>query len=188
MAELYLITPPVHKAEDILKTLDLLTQQLPVAAVRLRLAAGFDGPSVVSGLREITQHRNVALLIEDDIDFALKTKADGVHLASFLRVREARRVLGEEASIGADCYASTHAAMEAGEAGADYVTFSPATAPEAIQCIEWWSEMSAMPSVAEGTTDEVTARRAIEAGADFLALPMDGLDINALSWLVNKKA
>lgn len=187
MTEIYLITPPVHRAADIFKPLDQLIQKLPVAAVRLRLAAGFDGPSVVTGLKEITQNRDVALLIEDDIDFALRTGADGVHLTTFLRVKEARRAMGEEANIGAECFASRHAAMEAGEAGADYVSFSPANAPEVVECIKWWTEMSAMPCVAEGAADELAARRAIEAGADFLALPMDGLDPETLGWLVNLK-
>jgi len=186
MAGIYLITPPIHRAADIFKPLDLLTLNLPVMAVRLRLAAGFDGPSVVDGLREITQNRNVALLIEDDIDFALKTKADGVHLSSFLRIKEARRVLGEEANIGAECYASRHAAMEAGEAGADYVSFSPASAPEALECITFWTEMAAMPCVAEGATDELSVRRAVEAGADFIAFPLENATPEALEWLVNK--
>ena len=36
---------------------------------------------------------------------------------------EARRLVGPDAIVGVSCYASRHDAMEAAEAGADYVAF-----------------------------------------------------------------
>ncbi len=186
MSQLYIITPPVLKLSDIRDELDLLTRTLPVGAVRLRLAPGFDGPSLVGGLQEVVQNREVALLVEDDIDFAIKSGADGVHLFNYVRVHEARARLGDEANVGANCMASRHAAMEAGEAGADYVAFSPADAPEVIELIGWWSEMTNLPCVAEGIKDELTARRVVEAGADFVAFTMGGTDPAAFGWLANR--
>lgn len=187
MSELYIITPPVLKVADIHKELDLLTRTLPVAVVRLRLAKGFDGPSLVSGLQEIVQNRDIALLVEDDLEFAARAGADGVHLTNPVRVAEARRLLGDDANIGAHCFASRHMAMEAGEAGADYVAFSPANAPEVIELIGWWTDMTNLPCVAEGVADELTARRVMEAGADFIAFTLGEADPAALGVVANHK-
>lgn len=186
MSHLYIITPPVQKLADIMTELDLLTRTLPVAAVRLRLAPGFEGPSLVKGLVEVVQNREVALLVEDDLDFAVASGADGIHLSNYIRVGEARRRMGEDYNIGANCMASRHAAMEAGEAGADYVSFSPASAPEVIELIGWWSEMTNLPCLAEGVQDELTARRVAEAGADFVAFTMGEADPAAFAWLANR--
>lgn len=183
---LYIITPPVKSADEIFTPLDLLTRNMTVGAVRLVLAPDFS-PSIVSDLQEIVQNRNVALLIEDNIDFAARAGADGVHLTNPLQVREARTRLGEQANIGAYCYASRHSAMEAGEQGADYVAFGPGHAPEVAELVEWWSEMFTLPCVVEGANDEVSARRVMEAGADFLALPLIGADPASFAWLVNRK-
>lgn len=186
MTALYIITPPVLKVSDIKTELDLLTRTLPVGAVRLRLAPGFDGPSLVSGLTEVVQNRDVALLVEDDLDFAARSGADGIHLTNPVRVGEARQRLGGDANIGAHCFASRHMALEAGEAGADYVSFSPSGAPEVIELIGWWSEMTNMACVAEGAADELTVRRVVEAGADFIALTLGETDPAAFSWLANR--
>jgi len=109
-----------------------------------------------------------------------------VHLNNYVKVAEARAKLGDEASIGAHCYASRHAAMEAGEMGADYVAFSPASAPEVVELIGWWTEATVLPSIAEGVTDELTARRIAEAGADFISFETDKADAEALVWLANQ--
>ena len=186
MSELYIITPPVQKLMDIRKELDLLTATLPVAAVRLTLAAGCDGPSLVRGLEEIVQNREVALLLEDDVALALSAGADGVHLSNFLRVGDIAPHVADDFSIGVNCMASRHAALESGEAGANYVSFAPAHAPEVIELIRWWSEMTTLPCVAEGVTDELTARRVVEAGADFVAFTLGQADPAAFSWLANQ--
>src|SRR3546814_15065025 len=50
--------------------------------------------------------------------------ADGVHLGQDDGdPREARALLGPSAQIGVTCHDSRHFAMEAGDAGADYVAF-----------------------------------------------------------------
>ena len=183
---LYLITPPVQRLEEILSPLEVMTRTVAVAAVRLRLAPGYEGPSLVRGLREVVQNRDVALLVEDDIAFAQKAEADGVHLTNYLMVAQARQMLGEEANIGANCFASRHAAMEAGEAGADYVSFFPSSAPEVVELIEWWSEMTTLACIAEEVNDALVARRVIEAGADFVSLPLVGADPDALSWVAGQ--
>jgi thiamine-phosphate diphosphorylase len=72
--------------------------------------------------------------------------------------REARAQLGPNAQIGVTCHGSRHLAMEAGEAGADYVAFG-AFHPTTTKTVEhlaepvllsWWSTLFAMPCVAIG--------------------------------------
>ncbi|MCK7474443.1 MAG: thiamine phosphate synthase [Rhodopseudomonas palustris] len=76
-------------------------------------------------LRELTRRYNARLLINDRVDVALATDADGVHLGGHsLPVAVARRLLGADKLIGA----STHHVDEIAAAamdGADFVTFGP---------------------------------------------------------------
>jgi len=99
-----------------------------------------------------------------------------VHLADGARgVRAARKTLGTEAIVGAFCGTSRHDGMNAGEAGADYVSFGPAGqtalgtgARAEREIFEWWSEMIELPVVAEGALDEATVA-ALAPVSDFLA-------------------
>ena len=95
--------------------------------------------------------------------------------------RDAREELAREAQIGVTCHASRHMAMEAGEAGADYVAFGafyPSTTkdkgPDAevpdLELLEWWSSIFEIPCVAIGGITPENCRPLIDAGADFLAV------------------
>ena len=104
---------------------------------------------------------------------------DGVHLGqSDGDPREARALLGPAAQIGVTAHDSRHLAMEAGEAGADYVAFGaffptqtkePKTKAD-IELLRWWSEVMVVPSVAIGGITVANARELVEAGADFIAV------------------
>lgn len=84
----------------------------------------------------VAQHHDVAVLIADDVELAAETGADGVHLSAtsgddllIERYRAARESLGANAIIGGDAGFSRHDAMALGEAGANYVAFSPPHRP-----------------------------------------------------------
>ena len=80
--------------------------------------------STAAPLQAICRRYDVAFIVNDSVALARRLAADGVHLGQDDGdVREAREVLGREAQIGVTCHASRHLAMEAGEAGADYVAF-----------------------------------------------------------------
>jgi thiamine-phosphate pyrophosphorylase len=76
------------------------------------------------------------------------------------------------------CHDSRHLAMEAGEAGADYVAFGafyPTTTKEVRHRPEpsilgWWTTLFELPCVAIGGITPANARPLVEAGADFLAV------------------
>ena len=137
-------------------------------------AAGLAGP-----LQEICAAHDVAFIVNDSISLAKRLGADGVHLGQKDGdVREARDELGKEAQIGVTCHASRHLALEAGEAGADYVAFGAFFASETKETehraetdlLEWWHEMVEIPSVAIGGITPGNCRPLVDAGADFLAV------------------
>ncbi len=153
----------------------------PVAAFQFRVkdsdehaAAGLAEP-----LQRICADRDVAFIVNDSIALAKRIGADGVHLGqSDGEVADARRRLGREAQIGVTCHASRHLAMEAGEAGADYVAFG-AFFPTTTKAVEhraepeiltWWQRLFELPCVAIGGITPANCTALVQAGADFLAV------------------
>ena len=93
-------------------------------------------------------------------------------------MREAREELGRDAQIGVTCHNSRHLAMEAAEAGADYVAFGAfyPTATKAVdhiaevETLKLWSTIMEIPCVAIGGIMADNAMPLIAAGADFIAV------------------
>lgn len=72
-------------------------------------------------VHEITKKYNVPLIIDDRIDVAMAMGAEGVHLGqSDMPVAVARKILGDDIIIGATTK-TVPQALEAYEAGADYL-------------------------------------------------------------------
>lgn len=132
----------------------------------------------VDALMPIAQSRDVAFLINDRAALARKLGCDGVHLtADEPDVAAVRRILGDDMILGVSARNSRHIAMEAGEGGADYVSFGPffasGTKPgiEAIspEIVQWWSEIFEIPSVAIGGLTPDNCATLVRSGADFIA-------------------
>ncbi len=144
-------------------------------------AGQHEAAALAAPLQEICAAHEVAFIVNDDIALAKRLKADGVHLGQDDgTVAEARDELGPQIQIGVTCHASRHHAMEAGDAGADYVAFGafyPSTTkdkgdaerPEP-EILEWWSEIFELPCVAIGGITPENCGPLIAAGADFLAV------------------
>lgn len=178
---LYLLTPPRFDAAAFSSLLTSALDAGDVAAVQVRLKDADDDTIRRSCeiLRKSVQERNVALILNDRPDLALELGCDGVHIGQQdTPYREARSLLGEDRIVGVTCHNSRHLAMEAAEAGADYVAFgafystttkqaSTAAEPEILA---WWSELMTVPCVAIGGITVQNCRPLIEAGADFLAV------------------
>lgn len=153
----------------------------PVAAFQLRLknVDEHEAARLAAPLQEICAAREVAFIVNDSISLAKRIKADGVHLGQDDgTVEEARQRLGREAQIGVTCHNSRHLAMEAGEAGADYVAFGaffPTTTKQTEYTAEpdllrWWQELMELPCVAIGGITPDNCAPLVAAGADFLAV------------------
>lgn len=179
---LYLISPPaLPDLQAFVANLAAALAGGPVAAFQLRLKAVPD-PSVLAAARAVQpllQAAGTPLIINDRADLALACAADGVHLGqSDGAVAAARTLLGAEAQIGVTCHDSRHLAMEAGEAGADYVAFGAfyPTRTKAVthharpEILTWWSGLMELPCVAIGGITVANAAPLVAAGADFLAV------------------
>ncbi|MBO9671052.1 MAG: thiamine phosphate synthase [Sphingobium sp.] len=178
--QLYLISPATIGA-DFVDTLRSAFDGGPVAAFQLRLKGVSDDEIVrfAEPLQRLCAEHDVAFIVNDSISIAKRLGADGVHLGQGDGdPKEARRILGPSAQIGVTCHDSRHLAMEAGEAGADYVAFG-AFFPTATKVVEhhaepailtWWSSLMEVPCVAIGGITADNAGPLVEAGADFLAV------------------
>src|SRR5687767_5511842 len=179
-SQLYLISPP-RIGDDFPDRLDAALGGGPVAAFQLRLKGAADEEIVWAAERliPVCAARETAFILNDRIDLARACGADGVHLGqSDGDPREARRLLGPAAQIGVTCHASRHLAMDAGEAGADYVAFGaffPTRTKETAHrpdpsILGWWSRLFEIPCVAIGGIDPDNGAILVKAGADFLAV------------------
>jgi len=130
-------------------------------------------------LQRICADADVAFIVNDSMGLAKRLGADGVHLGqSDGDVRDARALLGPSAQIGKTCHDSRHFAMEAGEAGADYVAFGAfyptTTKPSNYRpdpaILTWWSTLFEIPCVAIGGITPGNAGPLVDAGADFVAV------------------
>ncbi|MCB2111092.1 MAG: thiamine phosphate synthase [Defluviimonas sp.] len=177
--QIYLISPSDPDPELFADRLARVLDTVGIACVRLvtttrdemRIGRAADA------LRAVAHERDVAIVIETHFRMAERHGLDGVHLSDGARsLREARKLLGPDAIVGAFCGASRHEGMTAGEAGADYVSFGPvgtsalgsgATAEQAL--FAWWSEMIEVPVVAEGGLSPELVR-ACAPVCDFLGI------------------
>lgn len=140
-----------------------------------------DAARLAEPLQAICADRDVAFIVNDSVALAKRLKADGVHLGQGDgNPRDARDALGRETQIGVTCHASKHLAMEAGEAGADYVAFGAffesstkdkgdAEHPTP-DIIAWWTQLFEIPCVAIGGITPSNCGPLVQAGADFLAV------------------
>lgn len=153
----------------------------PVAAFQFRVkdVDQHAAAALAEPLQRVCADADVAFIINDSISLAKRLGADGVHLGQDDGdPRDARETLGPNAQIGVTCHDSRHLAMEAGEAGADYVAFGafyPTSTKAVIHHAEpvllsWWSTMFEIPCVAIGGITPANAAPLVAAGADFLAV------------------
>ena len=178
--QLYLISP-LDVGGDFPHRLGRALEAAPVAAFQLRVK-GIDqheAARLAEPLQAICARHEVAFIVNDSIALAKRLRADGVHLGQGDgRVQEARQALGREAQIGVTCHASRHLAMEAGDAGADYVAFGSFFASQTKasehrpepELLTWWQELFEIPCVAIGGITPSNCAGLVAAGADFLAV------------------
>ena len=179
-AQLYLISPQEVGGTfpDRLKAA-LAAGSVAAFQLRVKNVGEHELARLAEPLQRICADAGTAFIVNDSMALAKRLGADGVHLGQQDGdVREARALLGPSAQIGVTCHDSRHLAMEAGEAGADYVAFGafyPTTTkpshfrPEPA-LLSWWSALFEIPCVAIGGITPDNARPLIDAGADFLAV------------------
>jgi len=179
---LYLITPP--SLPDLAAFGRQLARALEggdVAALQIRLKDAPDDvvAAAVAALAPIARVHDVAVILNDRPDLAARLDCDGVHVGQGdTPYASARKLMGKDRMVGVTCHDSRHLAMEAAEAGADYVAFgaffptatkdAPIVAEPDILSI--WQETMEVPCVAIGGITAANAAPLASAGADFLAV------------------
>ena len=178
--QLYLISP-LEVGGDFPARLEEALSAGPVAAFQFRVKGvdQHEAAALAEPLQRLCAAHETAFIVNDDMALAKRIGADGVHLGQGDGdPREARALLGPAAQIGITCHDSRHLAMEAGEAGADYVAFGaffPTSTKETHHrpdpsILSWWSRLFEIPCVAIGGITPENGRELVEAGADFLAV------------------
>ena len=178
--QLYLISPPAID-ETFVMALKSALLGGGVAAFQLRLK-GLDEDAIArlaEPLQRVCADHDTAFIINDSMTLAKRLGADGVHLGQGDGdPREARALLGRDVQIGVTCHNDRHLAMEAGEAGADYVAFGAFYPTETKMVnhladpaiLSWWITLFGTPCVAIGGITPANAKPLIDAGADFIAV------------------
>jgi thiamine-phosphate pyrophosphorylase len=177
---LYLVSPPRIAPQDFAGVLKGALAGGDVASFQLRLKHVSDDEirRAVDTLRPMVQAGGTAFILNDRPDLAAELGCDGVHIGQEdVSYAQARAAL-PNGIVGVTCHDSRHLAMDAGEAGADYVAFGaffptqtkePKTQAD-IELLRWWSETMVVPCVAIGGITVANAPALVEAGADFLAV------------------
>jgi thiamine-phosphate pyrophosphorylase len=160
---------------------ELLQGGIKMIQVRAKAMSSRDFFQLAQRARELTAPYDCKLIVNDRIDIALASAADGVHLGQEdLPLQVGRKLLGDRL-IGI----STHSLEQAKEAeanGADYVGFGPlfGTATKKTGYTARGLEMLAriraavaLPIVAIGGITEANIRDVWQAGADSAAIISD---------------
>lgn len=158
--QIYLVTPPNFELTGFSAQLAAVLDAYPVACLRLALASRDedDLARAADHLREIAHARDIPLVMSEHIKLVERLGLDGVHLLDGSRsTRKTRADLGGDAIIGCFCANSRHDGMNAGEMGADYISFGPVGdtslgdgSRAEDDLFAWWSQMIELPVVAEG--------------------------------------
>jgi thiamine-phosphate pyrophosphorylase len=152
-----------------------------VACVQLRLKDVSDDEirRACDRLMPVALSRDVAFILNDRPDLARAAGCDGVHVGQKdTPYGEARRLVGPDCIVGVTCHDSRHFAIEAAEAGADYVAFGafyetktkPSNYRPQPELLSWWNEVMTVPSVAIGGITPENCVPLVRAGADFIAV------------------
>lgn len=146
-------------------------------------------------LRAASRAAGQLLLVNDRLDVALASGADGVHLpADGIPAEEARRLLPAGALVGVSCHSAGDVAR-AGAAGADFATFGPVFdtpskrrfgAPLGLERLAEAARLG-LPLLGLGGVDPANAARVVAAGAHgvaairaWLGAPEPGAAVRAL--------
>ena len=181
MAQIYLISPPQIELKDFSLKLEraLKTGLVPAFQLRLKNYSPLEIKNFSQEIKKICDNNNCLFLLNDFYEIALEVRASGVHVGiDDKKISQIRQNLPKNFIIGASCYDSKHLAMEAGEQGADYISFGAffetqtkiSRGKPSVEILNWASEILNLPIVAIGGINDKNCGELIKNGADFLAV------------------
>ena len=176
---LYAITQTKNKTTDIIINEVIAAIKGGAVVVQFRDKEPLDAIYLADQLVKVCHEYKVPLLINDDIELAIKVGADGVHIGrEDGAISEARDRLGADAIIGVSCYNFVEQAFDAQEQGATYVAFGrffpssskPLAAPAELDTLRKAKFLLDIPIVAIGGILPENGGPLLTAGADLLAV------------------
>lgn len=184
MSKIYLISPPKIALKTFSLELEksLKTGLVPVFQLRLKDCPESEIKKSAQELQKICRANNCLFLLNDSYDMALEIGADGVHLGvedgSIKIARQKSQKINPGFVIGASCYDSKHLVMEAGEQGADYVSFGAffesktkqSRGKPTAEIIAWCNDFVNLPITVIGGINDQNCVPLVKAGADFIAV------------------
>jgi thiamine-phosphate pyrophosphorylase len=176
---LYAITPEAKDTDWLVARVEqCLAGGAALVQYRAKKAASHVALEQARRLVALCHAARVPLIVNDSLELAIAAGADGVHLGrDDIDAASARAAL-PGGLIGVSCYDDPAAAARAARAGADYVAigsvFASATKPGAnratLENLAAAKRISGLPVAAIGGITLGNATRALEAGADMLAV------------------
>lgn len=194
---LYLITPDDDDTHRLLQRVEAaLGAGVALLQYRNKAAGTARRAEQAAALRAACALHATPLIVNDDVELAARVHADGVHLGEDdLDPAAARQRLGAGAIIGVSCYDQLSRAVQAADAGADYVAFGAfypsATKPAARRATPALLAAAAplaLSRVAIGGITADNARPLLDAGADLLAVISDVFDAPDIAAAVRRYA
>ena len=176
---LYAITQTKNKTADIIINEVIAAIKGGAVVVQFRDKESSDAIYLADQLVKVCHEYKVPLLINDDIELAIKVGADGVHIGrEDGAISEARDRLGADAIIGVSCYNFVEQAFGAQEQGATYVAFGrffpssskPLAASAELDTLRKAKFLLDIPIVAIGGILPENGGPLLTAGADLLAV------------------
>lgn len=176
---LYAITPALDDTDRLVR---LVTQAVDGGAALVQYRAkGLPRDSMVAQARalvDVCRPRGVPMIVNDCVEVAIASGADGVHLGRDDPPAAQARARMPGAIIGVSCYDDAALAVQARSQGADYIgigsVFASPTKPQAVRApLELLARAradSGLPVAAIGGIDTDNAALAIAAGADMVAV------------------
>lgn len=166
---LFLVAPEAAPAARLIACLEAAAAAGDVASLLVQ-------PSAARAMVAVAQPRGIAVLVAGDHREALRCGADGIQVeAGAEAVADARQSLGRDRIVGAHAGNSRHLAMDAADAGADYIAFAqsgPTVGGEPI--LRWWADLTEIPGVAFEPADAAALDALLPQKPDFIR-PSDAM-------------
>lgn len=179
-ARLFLITPRRFDLDAYATELEAALSAGDVASLLIapEVTADIDLQAIAERLVPIAQAHDVATLVVDDSRIMGRARADGLHVeAGPVALKEAIDALQPKSIVGIGNIRVRHEAMEAGEAGVDYVFFGLIDLEETDEAHRktldlgaWWAELFEPPCVLLAGRSMQSVEDCARTGADFVAL------------------
>lgn len=180
LSGLYAITDPELMANDLVaKTEQAILGGINILQYRNKTASYEQQEKEANELAQLCRKHDVIFLINDNIELAIKTNADGVHIGQQdTRLEQARKKLGSGKIIGVTCHNQLSLAKQAEKQGADYVAFGrffpsltkPSAPAAELSLLKQAKQEISIPICAIGGITHELAPQVLKQGVDMLAV------------------